>query len=153
MATPRRKPLQPLRQPTYFDSVSEKRPPIRSSSTPFIWNPSTPHTSLTPIPDIMSTSHRSHNSDNGLLGNAGKGILIGLFSAVGSAILVGLLFAVIYFFRCTRSGRILLDRLGRPGEYDDEQAFFREEAEALEAMDEVARGEYLRARGMLDQFE
>src|SRR5690606_4380873 len=110
-------------------------------------NPSTPHTSLKPIPSIMGTAHRSHKPDNGLLGNAGKGIIIGLFSAVGSAVLVGLLLAVLYFFRCTRSGRILLDRLGRPGEYDDEQAFLREEAEALEAMDEVARGEYLRAKG------
>src|SRR5688572_611192 len=61
--------------------------------------------------------------------------------------LVGVLFAVIYLFRCTRSGRVLLNQLGRPSEYDDEQAFFREEAEALERMDEVARGEYLRAKG------
>ncbi|RQM08158.1 hypothetical protein DH86_00000594 [Scytalidium sp. 3C] len=33
----------------------------------------------------------------------------------------------------TTGGRIILDRFARPGEYDDEQAFAREEAEALEA--------------------
>lgn len=43
----------------------------------------------------------------------------------------------------------MLDRLGRPGEYDDEQAFAREEAEALDNMDEMARAEYLRAKGRL----
>lgn len=41
----------------------------------------------------------------------------------------------------------MLDRLGRPGEYDDEQAFAREEAEALEVMDDISRSEYLRAKG------
>ena len=40
-----------------------------------------------------------------------------------------------------------MDRIGRPGEYDDEQAFAREEARALEAMDDLQRLEYLRAKG------
>lgn len=79
--------------------------------------------------------------------DAGKGVLIGLLSAFGSAALVGLIFLIIYFFRYTPRGRILLDRLGRPGEYDDEQARQREEAEALENMDDLSRQEYLRAKG------
>lgn len=80
---------------------------------------------------------------------AGKGILIGLASAFGSAAVVGLAFYVIYFLRYTTKGRILLDRFGRPGEYDDEQAFLREEAEALENMDELSRQEYLRAKSFV----
>ena len=41
----------------------------------------------------------------------------------------------------------MLDRLGRPGEYDDEQAFAQEEAAALETMDDISKSEYLRAKG------
>lgn len=81
-------------------------------------------------------------------GSTGRGVLIGLLSAFGSAAFVVLIFAVFYFFRHTTRGRILLDRLGRPGEYDDEQAFAREETEALEEMDDLQRAEYLRAKGM-----
>ena len=74
-------------------------------------------------------------------------MLIGLASAFGSAALVGLILYIIYFFKYTSSGRILLDRFGRPGEFDDEQAFLREEVEALERMDDISRQEYLRAKG------
>lgn len=84
----------------------------------------------------------------GVGSDAGKGVLIGLLSAFGSAALVGLIFLVIYFFKYTSRGRIFLDRIGRPGEYDDEQARIREEAEALENMDDISRQEYLRAKGM-----
>lgn len=77
----------------------------------------------------------------------GRGLLIALLSAFGSAALVLIIIALVYFLRFTSRGRILLDRLGRPGEYDDEQAFLREEAEALETMDEMERVEYWRARG------
>lgn len=80
-------------------------------------------------------------------GSTGRGILIGMLSAFGSAAFVVLLFAVFYFFRYTRRGRIFLDRIGRPGEYDDEQALAREEAEALEEMDDLQRIEYSRAKG------
>lgn len=73
--------------------------------------------------------------------------MIGLLSSFGSAILIALIFLIVYFFRYTSSGRILLDRIGRPGEYDDEQAYAREEAEALEEMDDLQRAEYLRAKG------
>lgn len=60
-----------------------------------------------------------------------------------------LVLAVFFFFKYTNRGRIILDRIGRPGEYDDEQAFAKEEAEALETMDELQRAEYLRAKGMI----
>jgi hypothetical protein len=76
-----------------------------------------------------------------------NGVLIGLFSSFGSAILIALIFLIVYFFKYTSSGRILLDRIGRPGEYDDEQAYAREEAEALEEMDDLQRTEYFRAKG------
>lgn len=81
------------------------------------------------------------------MGSTSKGILIGMLSAFGSALLVAIILGLIYFFRCTSRGRILLDRLGRPGEYDDEQAFAKEEAEALEEMDDIQRMEYMRAKG------
>ena len=80
-------------------------------------------------------------------GSTGKGILIGMLSAFGSAAVVAIIFAIIYLIRNTNRGRILLDRIGRPGEYDDEQAFAREEAEALESMDDLQRAEYQRAKG------
>jgi hypothetical protein len=80
-----------------------------------------------------------------------NGVLIGLLSSFGSAILIALIVIVVYFFKYTAGGRILLDRIGRPGEYDDEQAFLREEAEALEEMDDSQRTEYLRAKGRLGQ--
>ncbi|KAL9586536.1 MAG: hypothetical protein Q9212_000844 [Teloschistes hypoglaucus] len=82
-------------------------------------------------------------------GSTGRGVLIGLLSAFGSAAFVVLIFAVFYFFRHTNRGRIFLDRLGRPGEYDDEQAFVHEEAEALEEMDDLQRVEYLRAKAFV----
>lgn len=78
----------------------------------------------------------------------GKGILIGILSAFGSAGVIAIVLLLIWFFQYTQRGRIFLDRLGRPGEYDDEQAFLREEAEALDEMDDMQRMEYLRAKGM-----
>ncbi|KAI9831014.1 MAG: Rsp5p-dependent ubiquitination, sorting of cargo proteins at the multivesicular body [Sarea resinae] len=82
-------------------------------------------------------------------GSTGKGILIGMLSAFGSAGLVAIIFAIVYFFRYTNNGRIFLDRIGRPGEYDDEQAFAKEEAEALEEMDDLQRAEYQRAKAFV----
>ncbi|PVH86970.1 SPRY-domain-containing protein [Cadophora sp. DSE1049] len=78
-----------------------------------------------------------------------NGVMIGLLSSFGSAILIALIFFIVYFFRYTSSGRIFLDRIGRPGEYDDEQAYAREEAEALEEMDDLQRTEYLRAKAFI----
>jgi len=80
-------------------------------------------------------------------GSTGRGILIGILSAFGSAGVAILVLVIFFFFKYTNRGRILLDRIGRPGEFDDEQAFAREEAEALEGMDELQRAEYLRAKG------
>ena len=95
----------------------------------------------------------SSSQDGGLVGasgnsgSTGKGILIGVLSAFGSAAVAVLVLAIFFFFKYTQRGRIILDRIGRPGEYDDEQAFLREETEALEAMDDLSRSEYLRAKG------
>ena len=77
-----------------------------------------------------------------------NGVLIGLLSSLGSVVFLVFIFAVLYFFRYTQNGRILLDRIGRPGEYDDEQAFLREENEAMEQMDDLQRTTYLRAKGV-----
>ncbi|OJD16469.1 protein SSH4 [Emergomyces pasteurianus Ep9510] len=95
-----------------------------------------------------------HNGDvmvgfRGNVGSTGKGILIGILSAFGSAGVAIIVLAVFFFFRYTQRGRIILDRIGRPGEYDDEQAFAREEAEALETMDELQQVEYLRAKAFI----
>lgn len=92
----------------------------------------------------MGRSSQIHTAG---LGSTGKGILIGMLSAFGSAAMIAVIVAIIYFFRYTSRGKIFLDRIGRPGEYDDEQAFLREEEEALEEMDDLQRTEYLRAKG------
>lgn len=81
-----------------------------------------------------------------------NGVMIGLLSSFGSAILIAFIFLIVYFFRYTSSGRILLDRIGRPGEYDDEQSYLREEEQALETMDDIQRQEYLRAKGTFTYF-
>lgn len=79
--------------------------------------------------------------------NAFQGVIIGLVSSFGSIILVSIVVFSIWISGCVGNGRILLERMGRPGEYDDEQAFARDEAEALENMDDMARTEYMRAKG------
>nr|POE94724.1 protein ssh4 [Quercus suber] len=83
------------------------------------------------------------------LGSTGKGILIGMLSAFGSAALVALVIGIVYFFRYTSRGRIFLDRIGRPGEFDDEQQFLREEEDALAEMDDLQRAEYHRAKAFV----
>ena len=107
-------------------------------------------TSTRPGPAWREAQHEGTNiviniSSND--GSTGRGILIGMLSAFGSAAFVVLIFAIFYFFKYTSPGRIFLDRIGRPGEYDDEQALAREEAEALEQMDDIQRLEYMRAKG------
>lgn len=98
--------------------------------------------------DGVSTSIVININDGG---STGRGILIGLLSAFGSAGVAVLVLAIFFFFKYTSRGRIILDRIGRPGEFDDEQAFAREEAEALEHMDDMQRTEYLRAKGRLSE--
>ncbi|KAI9814254.1 MAG: Rsp5p-dependent ubiquitination, sorting of cargo proteins at the multivesicular body [Pycnora praestabilis] len=88
-------------------------------------------------------------STRGDAGSTGKGILIGMLSAFGSAAVVAMIFGIIYFFRYTNRGRIILDLIGRPGEYDDELALAREEAEALEDMDDIQKAEYQRAKAFV----
>ena len=100
-----------------------------------------------------SAFHEPANGDAMRIERSGdstvNGVVIGLLSSFGSALLIVVIFLIVYFFRYTSSGRILLDRIGRPGEYDDEQQYAREEAEALEEMDDSQRTEYLRAKGTL----
>lgn len=90
---------------------------------------------------------RPVNASGNSSGSTGKGILIGILSAFGSAAVAVIILALFFFFKYTQQGRILLDRIGRPGEYDDEQAFARDEEEALETMDDISRTDYLRAKG------
>ena len=94
--------------------------------------------------DVVQIQHSGDSTVNG--------VVIGLLSSFGSALLIAIIFLIVYFFRYTSRGRILLDRIGRPGEYDDEQQYAREEAEALEEMDDSQRAEYLRAKGMRDAY-
>ena len=114
---------------------------------------STSYTSAPP-PTYHSLPWRepSHDGTNIIItissNDGSQGILIGMLSAFGSAAFVVLVFAILYFFRYTGRGRIFLNRIGRPGEYDDEQTLAREEADALEEMDDLQRVEYLRAKGM-----
>ncbi|KAJ5901695.1 hypothetical protein N7495_002223 [Penicillium taxi] len=82
-------------------------------------------------------------------GSTTRGVVIGILSAFGSAAIAFLVLAIFFFFKYTRRGRIMLDRIGRPGEFDDEQAFLREEEAALEAMDDLSRSEYLRAKAFV----
>jgi hypothetical protein len=85
---------------------------------------------------------------NNNLGSTAKGIMIGIFSVLGAAGVCLIIAAIVYYFRYTNQGRIFLDRITRPGEYDDEQQFAKDEAEALEDMDDLQRTEYMRAKGM-----
>lgn len=91
---------------------------------------------------------RVNNFDS--IGSTAKGIMIGIFSVLGAAGVVLIISAIVYYFRYTQQGRIFLDRISRPGEYDDEQQFAKEEAEALEEMDDIQRTEYMRAKGRVD---
>jgi hypothetical protein len=86
-------------------------------------------------------------SYNSALSSTAKGIMIGIFSVLAAAAFCLLVATIIYYFRYTSQGRIFLDRITRPGEFDDEQQFAKEEAEALENMDDLQRTEYLRAKG------
>lgn len=86
---------------------------------------------------------------SGFAESTGRSIIIGMMSAFGSALLVVIILAIVYFFRYTRPGRIFLDRMGRPGEFDDEQQFAKDEAEALEEMDDMQRMEYFRAKAFI----
>lgn len=103
-------------------------------------------------PASVFEAHTSHHDAVRIarttdLGSTAKGIMIGIFSVLGAAGVCTIIVAIVYYFRYTQQGRIFLDRLSRPGEYDDEQQFAKEEAEALEDMDDLQRTEYMRAKG------
>ncbi|EAW07339.1 SSH4 family protein [Aspergillus clavatus NRRL 1] len=138
-------------------------------TTSVIRNPTSIPTSSAPIPSTdagLVAKNVEHvlmsltaQNDGGLVsvsgnssGSTGKGILIGVLSAFGSAVVAVIVLAIFFFFKYTRRGRIMLDRIGRPGEFDDEQAFAREEAEALEVMDDLSRSEYMRAKAFVEAY-
>ncbi|KAK9378304.1 concanavalin A-like lectin/glucanase domain-containing protein [Kockiozyma suomiensis] len=103
------------------------------------------------IPIIQPTNgtgrHRSGN--NGSQNGVNVPLLVGMVTTLGSIAILFIFFAIVYFLFYTRQGRILLHR-GRPGEYDDEQAFLREEEEGLEQMDDISRASYFQARAFLE---
>lgn len=119
------------------------------SSTPCHRTSTTAHASsdhISQIPRTDTTASIVINVGDG--SSTSRGILIGLLSAFGSAGFAVLVLAIFFFFKYTSKGRILLDRIGRPGEFDDEQAFAREEAAALEEMDDMQKADYMRAKGL-----
>jgi hypothetical protein len=130
-----------LRGPSNFEPSTPLTPSTLSIPAS---NPGSPYDPPHGI-DLVSSS--SQQFEMHAQGSTVNGVVIGLLSSFGSAIFIALIFIIVYFFKYTAGGRILLDRIGRPGEYDDEQAFLREEAEALEEMDDLQRTEYLRAKG------
>lgn len=121
------------------------------STVPSIHPTADPEVVASNIQNVLLSVSANSNGPVGVSGtpsgSTGKGILIGVLSAFGSALVAVLVLAIFFFFKYTQRGRIFLDSIGRPGEYDDEQAFAREEEEALEAMDDLSRSEYLRAKG------
>jgi hypothetical protein len=132
--------------PSLTTTVLQSAPPPPSSPIPTSTLPD-PGSGQQPLSQGDSGAPTSIVINISDTGSTGRGILIGVLSAFGSAGVAVLVLAVFFFFKYTNRGRIILDRIGRPGEYDDEQAFAREEAEALETMDELQRAEYLRAKG------
>ncbi|KAJ5919456.1 hypothetical protein N7454_009291 [Penicillium verhagenii] len=94
----------------------------------------------------------SGGNSSGSTGSTTKGVLIGLFSAFGSAAIALMILAIFFFFKYTNRGRIMLDRMGRPGEYDDEQSFAREEETALEAFVQANPPESMQTDISLSQF-
>ncbi|RAL16689.1 SSH4 family protein [Aspergillus homomorphus CBS 101889] len=117
-------------------------------------SPADPQLTTLKLDDVLLAMSQDNGGLVGASGNSsgstGKGILIGVLSAFGSAAVAVLVLAIFFFFKYTQRGRIILDRIGRPGEFDDEQAFLREEAEALETMDDLSRSEYLRAKAFIE---
>jgi hypothetical protein len=113
-------------------------------------DPDTPPSTFSQPPQQWTTNGGNiviNISQPGADAATGRGIVIGMLSALGSAVFIVLIFCLIYCLRFTTGGRILLDRMTRPGQFDDEQARLREEAEALETMGDLDRQEYLRAKG------
>lgn len=136
-------PLQAVLPPT---TLSRSYLPIEQASSAVAAGFTQAAHALHTSPSEAIRIARYNNSNNGL-GSTAKGIMIGVFSVLGAAGFCFLIFTIVYYFRYTQQGRVFLDRITRPGEYDDEQQFAKEEAEALEDMDDLQRAEYLRAKG------
>ncbi|KAF7510986.1 Rsp5p-dependent ubiquitination, sorting of cargo proteins at the multivesicular body [Endocarpon pusillum] len=133
-----------------YRSSQASFPPLTSSNTILSASPTIISSDIGQQPPLQAAGLApSSVIINISAGSTGKGILIGILSAFGSAGIAVLVLAIFFFFRYTNRGRIILDRIGRPGEYDDEQVFAREEADALETMDELQRTEYLRAKAFV----
>jgi hypothetical protein len=107
------------------------------------------HATSAPSSIVFEPSVQINGYDG--LGSTAKGIMIGILAVLSAAGFLLIIAAIVYYFRYTQHGRIFLDRLTRPGEYDDEQQFAKEEAEALEEMDDIPKTEYLRAKGVYTQ--
>lgn len=118
---------------------------LSKSYLPSNYAPSSPPTTIAMTEASQHNAMRIARATD--LGSTAKGIMIGIFSVLGAAGVCLIIVSIVYYFRYTQQGRIFLDRLSRPGEYDDEQQFAKEEAEALEDMDDIQRTEYMRAKG------
>ncbi|KAJ4376675.1 Protein ssh4 [Didymella sp. IMI 355093] len=138
-------PLQAVLPPT---TLSRSYLPIEHASSATSAVLAEAARALHTSPGDSPRTTRYNNNNNGL-GSTAKGIMIGVFSVLGAAGFCFLIFAIVYYFRYTQQGRVFLDRITRPGEYDDEQQFAKEEAEALEEMDDLQRAEYLRAKAFV----
>lgn len=128
-----------IRRPSGFKII-----PLKTTSN-YVAPPTHPHQTVHSInpPEPAGGGYS-------IMGNSStaNGVLIGLLSSFGSAILIASVFLIVYFFKYTQGGRILLDRIGRPGEFDDEQEFLKQEEEWLADADENQKADYLRAKGM-----
>lgn len=86
-------------------------------------------------------------ADDGLWDTPLGGVILGLICSFGSTLTICLIIVAWWYFRISDQGRILLERFSRPGQFDEEQRFAVEEAEALQTMDPIQKAEYLRAKG------
>lgn len=86
-------------------------------------------------------------ADDDLFDTPLGGVLLGLICSFASTLTICLIIVAYWYFKISDQGRILLERFSRPGQFDEEQRFAVEEAEALQTMDPMQKVEYLRAKG------
>ena len=77
---------------------------------------------------------------------SGRALFLGLFFGLGGGMLLLIIFAGLISWRLVRTGRIRLG-VGGPGEFDDEERLFEEEASAIQQMDPSQQEAYYRAKG------
>lgn len=73
-------------------------------------------------------------------------VFYGLFFGLGGGTLFLIIFILLIFWRCIRSGRIRLGA-GGPGDFDDEQRMLEEEQAAMQRLDPAQQQVYYRAKG------